>query len=228
MKRLEKEEAVKLRLKGKSYNEIIRILQIPSKGTLSYWFRDLQLSHQAKRRLEKNILLAQKRGLFKYNKERSLAIKVENKNIHERASKEIGALTSRELLLVGAALYWGEGTKNESGKYFPSLALANSDPSLIRFYMKFLKKVLDINREKIRASIHVHPNVDIEKAKQFWASITQLPKDRFYIIRQVSRASKFRRPSRALPYGTATIKVNRRQIFFRVRGYIDGLKALVI
>ena len=41
--RLDKNQALKLRLLGKSYNEINKALGVP-KATLSDWFADLQLS----------------------------------------------------------------------------------------------------------------------------------------------------------------------------------------
>lgn len=60
--------AIKLRIQGKSYGEILKILDIPSKGTLSEWFRDIKLSASAKSRLQNNIDIARERGLFRFNK----------------------------------------------------------------------------------------------------------------------------------------------------------------
>ena len=223
MKQLtKKEQAFKLRRKGKSYNEIRKILNIPSKGTLSYWFKDLHLSPAANQRLEHHILLARERGLLKYNSDRKKAITIENKEARKANEKEIGVLSKRELLLVGVALYWGEGTKRVQANNI-GVALANSDARLISLFMRFIREILLVPEERIRAGIQVHENVDIEKAKQFWAEVTRLPRDRFYIVKQISRASNYKRPSNSLPHGTVTIKVNKRILFYKIMGYIDGL-----
>lgn len=48
-----KEEAIALRRGGKSYSEITKALGIKSKGTLSLWFKNLDLSKKSKDLLEK-------------------------------------------------------------------------------------------------------------------------------------------------------------------------------
>ena len=70
-----KEKAVEMRLQGRSYNDILKTLNLPSKGTLSFWLRGLTLSPEAKMRLKNNAELASKRNLFKFNQARSKRIK---------------------------------------------------------------------------------------------------------------------------------------------------------
>lgn len=225
MRRTEKEQAIALRVQGKSYNEIRKILNIPSKGTLSYWFRDFQLPPEAKKRLAHKMWLAKKRGLLQFNKDRTKAVLIENKTVQAEGKVEIGKLSQRELLLIGAALYWGEGSKSERDRRNNSiaqLALSNSDPRMIRLYMRFVRETLRVPEEKIRAGIQVHPNLGVDVAKKFWADITKLPVDRFFITHQISSASKLKRPKRFLPYGTISIKVNKRVLFYKMKGYIEG------
>jgi len=223
MKRVEKQEAIKLRLQGKSYNEIRKLLGIPSKGTLSYWFKNFPLPPEAQKKLAKNSELAHKRGLFRFNLERTKAIEQENKEARLKAKREINILTKRELLLIGAALYWGEGSKGSRNGVGKGIAIANSDPLLVAMFMRFVREILCTTEDRIRAGIQVHDNVDIEVARRFWSKVTKLPIDRFYIIKQISSASKKKRPPNSLPHGTAIIKVNKRVLFYRVMGYIEGL-----
>src|SRR3989338_3277754 len=117
-----KGRAIQMRLKGRSYNDIQKNLNLPSKGTLSYWFRDLELSEKAKAVLLERTRTASKINLLKFNTSRSKRIKSENKSEFKSGRKEIGPLTARELMLVGAALYWGEGTKSDNLGKSPSLA----------------------------------------------------------------------------------------------------------
>lgn len=220
MRRLEKKQAVKLRLQGKSYNEIREILNIPSKGTLSYWFKNLKLTKAAKRRLKQKIAFAREHGLLKFNRDRTKAIQLENRIAKEFAKKTIGLLTKRELLLVGTALYWGEGYKRAK---YPSFSLSNSDPALISVFMRIIREVFLIPDEKIRAHIQIHPNLRVRETIKFWSKVTYLPPDNFRVIKLVSQASKNKRPKNFLPYGTLDVRVNSRQLYFKMMGFIEGL-----
>ena len=94
---------------------------------------------------------------------------------------------------------------------------------MVSVYMRFIREILKIPEERIRAGIHIYPSISADSAKQFWASVTKLPKDRFYIVTQISRASQNKRPFNMLPYGTVVIKVNSRHQFYKVKGMIKGV-----
>lgn len=219
-----KEKAFAMRLEGKSYGEIMKALDLPSKGTLSGWFRKIKLTPEARRKLRKNTLIAWKQKFFKFNKERTERINSENKMITSEAAKSVPKLSRRDLLLIGSALYWGEGTTREY-KYnqMHRIAFSNSNPDMIRIFMKYLREVLNVNDQKIHPEIQLHPNIGENKAKAFWSNITNLPQSKFYTYRPVNKSSKFIRPKHFLPYGTLNLRVYKRQLFYRVRGYIQGI-----
>lgn len=73
-----KAEAKKLRLEGYSYTQIRRTLGLKSKGTLSLWLKDLELTAEAEQKLKSNQHLAEARGLKDSNRARSLRIREEN------------------------------------------------------------------------------------------------------------------------------------------------------
>lgn len=216
-----KNKAIDLRKKGESYNNIRRILGIKSKGTLSNWFKDIKLSNESLKLLEKNNKIAHERGLFVSNKDRKIKIKDENEKAYIEGQNYIQSISKKELLLIGAVLYWGEGTKSEKNSV--SLSFSNSDPLMISVYMRFIREILEISEERIRAGIHIYPSTSVDEAKKFWSKTTKLPENRFYIITQISRASQNKRPFNMLPYGTLAIKVNNRQQFYKVKGMIQGI-----
>ncbi len=217
-----KEKAISLRKSGKSYNDIRKLLGIRSKGTLSHWFKNLALSKKSVKLLEKNNKLAYERGLFTANRNRNIRIENENLKAHADGFSQISNISKYELLLIGAALYWGEGTKSEKSRS-PSLVFSNSDPLMVSVFMRFVREILMIPEEKIRAGIHIYASISKDKARKFWSLTTKLPEDRFYIINQVSRASQGKRPFNILPYGTAVIRVNNRVQFHKVKGMINGV-----
>jgi hypothetical protein len=216
-----KERAISLRKDGKSYNEIRKILDIKSKGTLSDWFRNIPLSLKAQKLLEKNTKLAYKRGLFTANKARRTRIDAENEEACAEGQNCIGPLSERELLLIGASMYWGEGTKSE--KNSPILSFSNSDPLMASLYMRFLREILRVSEERIHAAIHLYPSISPDEARKFWAKVINFSENKFYITTQVSRASQNKRPFNILPYGTVNVRVSNRLYFFKVKGMIKGI-----
>lgn len=219
-----KEKAIKLRLQGKSYGEILKTLGISSKGTLSFWFKDLKLSLKAKRRLRKNILIARERGLFAFNKRRTKQINDENNQILSQSIKIIKPISDYELLLIGSMLYWGEGTIHHGRYRYPYLSFSNSNPEIIQVYMLFLRKILKAKNERIKGGIQIHPNIKEKTAREFWSKITGLSESKFYITKQISRLSNFKRHKKFLPYGTIQIKISpERQLFYQVKGFINGI-----
>lgn len=218
-----KQRAFRLRLQGKSYGEILRELNLSSKGTLSYWFHDFKIPSEARKRLASKIKLAQEKGLLDFNKNRTRKILKENGEIFQEAVDNTPRIQRDELLLIGASLYWGEGTLRGLKRGYQGVSFSNSDPRMVAVFMRYLREGLNISDSQIRTCIHIHPNISPGKAKNFWSRITGLPKHNFSITAQISAASKLKRKKNFLPYGTLSIRINRRQIFYRIRGYIEGI-----
>src|SRR5690606_16725668 len=57
--------------------------------------------------------------------------------VMDGAKERIQSLSRHELLLVGAALYWGEGNKASRNV----ASIANSDPDVIRIMMRFFTEI---------------------------------------------------------------------------------------
>lgn len=216
------QEAFQLRLSGKSYNEIAKTLDV-SKGSLSLWFKDLKLSRVAQKLLEEKMRFARKHGLFENNWRRTQTIKIENKKVRQIAANEIKPLSRYELLLIGAALYWAEGYNRQDKVPSPCISFGNSNPDMVALFLRFLREAMLISEDKLRPFVQVHININVDSAISFWAKICNIPKERFRVTHQTSRASKGRRPYNSLPYGTLKLNVVGRQNFFKIKGWIDGL-----
>ncbi len=215
-------KAIELRLAGKSYGEVAKILDV-SKGSLSLWFKNLKLPRATQKLLEEKMRIAREHNLFENNRRRTRAIRIENQQIRKNASNEIHSLSKYELLLIGTALYWGEGWKRQDKNPSPYICFANSDPDMIKVFIRFLREVIGAPKEKLRGNIHIYPNIDAKSAINFWSKITAIPKERFHITTQVSKASKGKRPRNSLPYGTLRLDVSGRPKFFQIKGWINGL-----
>ena len=124
VRKLDHEKAIALRMTGKSYNEIAKDLGV-WKSSLSYWLRNMELPRQAAKILEKKSNYP-KEKFAEYNKLKHERVIIENKEIKEAFSNRIKSISDYDLLLIGAALYWGEGYKNfKGGSQYISLLVQN-------------------------------------------------------------------------------------------------------
>jgi len=223
--RKDKLAAIKLRKQGESYNQISRALKIP-KSTLSYWLSDLKISEQAQEKILKRAHKLSIEGLIRRNKNQTILARERATKIRKEAKKESLKLLSNPLFLTGLALYWAEGyKKGAEGSKWKSISFANSDPEMIKVIMRFFRKFLGINDDKIKIQIIAHKNIDINKAVMFWSNLAKIPKDQFiktYV--GISKSSKGKRNPNSLTHGTVHIRINDVKLFFRIIGWIDGLK----
>lgn len=92
--------------------------------------------------------------------------------------ESFGELTDRELLIAGAVAYWAEGTKSKPWQLRELLNFVNSDPDMIRLFLRWLDLLgVDPGRRKYRVSIH--ESADVPAAEAFWAGVAGVPADRF-------------------------------------------------
>lgn len=227
--RKDKEQAFKLRLAGKSYTEILQELGVP-KSTLSDWFSRLELSASARMRIQERTRARSLAGLLKRNKRQtSLAIQRKDE-IRARARNEVRSISRSELFFIGLALYWAEGHKRpimKDGRELThhSISLTNSDPELVKLFLRFLREICMVPEEKIRSDIRIYKHHNEANLLNFWEKTTQINKERFgKVYYGVSKSSLGKRPFNILPFGTIQIRVNDTKLFHRIMGWIEGLQ----
>ncbi|MCP6718306.1 MAG: helix-turn-helix domain-containing protein [Patescibacteria group bacterium] len=218
---LQHQNVIDLRLKGESYREISKITGV-CKSSVSRWCKNLKLPLKIQRILKKKTKASQSL-LVAYNKKRHRIVQLENKQIRKKSADQIRLLSKHELLLIGTALYWGEGYKKQLKSKSPYVDFVNSDPYMIILFLRFLQEILETPEEKIKVSIRIHPNINEQSTLNFWSTTTNISPSRFRITRQISKASKGKRSKNSLPNGVLSIRVYNRRKFFQIRGWIDGL-----
>ena len=223
--RKEKIKAVELRKKGNSYAQIGKVLNL-SKSTLSYWLSNIKLSRDAQDRIDARSYKKSTEGLIKRNKNQTALAAARAVVIRNDAKKEFGKLAENKLFLTGVNLYWAEGYKKGAyGSKWKSVDFANSDPVMISLMMKFFLEICKVPIEKMRAQLIAHENVDIDVAVKYWAKITGIRNENFIktAIPNIRKSNNKRKNSN-LTHGTLHIRINDVSFFFRVIGWIDGLK----
>jgi transcriptional regulator with XRE-family HTH domain len=86
----------------------------------------------------------------------------------------IGALSEREFLMAGVALYAGEGSKRDG-----SVTFANSDPRMMTFFVAWLRHFFEVDESRLRVRVYLHEGLDLEAAHVFWSSVTGVPIPQF-------------------------------------------------
>lgn len=86
-------------------------------------------------------------------------------------------LTQREqqLKIAGLMLYWAEGAKKLPDK----VDFANSDPLMIKVFIKFLRQIYQVNESRIRCLVYCYPSHDINYLHTYWSTIVKIPSSQF-------------------------------------------------
>lgn len=181
----DKEKAIKLRLNGKSYSQIKKIIGV-SKSTLSYWLKDHPLSEERIRELKSD-----PRRIEKYRATRLRQKQERFNKVYREEKKKLLPLTKRDLFIAGLFLYWGEGEKTKEA----NIALSNTNPAVLKFFIRWLRKSLNIPKEKIKVKLHLYKDMNIKKKIDFWSKTLLISKNQFrksYIKSSNKKAITFR------------------------------------
>jgi len=216
----ERLKARELRRIGISVKSIAKQLHV-AKSTASLWVRDIVLSVEQLEQLRQQGIKGGERGrllgTLRQKNDRLQRIKIGEEN----GKMLVGNLSTRELLLIGSALYWAEGTKKKR-----EIAFCNSDPCLILVMMQWLHTCFAVAKDRFYCSVGIN---EIHKqreliVKEYWSKITGIPLSQF-------RKTSFKKVKNNKVYdnfndhyGTLTVKIVKPgQIFYDILGIISGL-----
>lgn len=210
----ERQVAETLRRGGLSLAAIAR--QVPvSKGTLSVWLRGIEF--------DEGVISPTTEHRRKWSPEAHALVIEKNERTRESemaaAAESIGSLSDRDLLLLLAALYWGEGYKATLDEF----ALTNSDPIMIRLVVDIVRR-LGVPDEAIKGKIIGYTDIDKSAALDWWAKESRIKQDAIRYYAYSNRASQGKyRVSRPLRFGTFTVLIHRATFARRVHGWLRGL-----
>ncbi|MDO8593648.1 MAG: hypothetical protein Q7R59_02015 [bacterium] len=220
MKKVEKDQARMLRKQGYSMNEITRMLGV-SKSSVSLWTGDIELTSKQKEKLSekgRSVESVERRRFSRLNNERT-----KRRVYFEEAITEVENLSKHDLFFLGAALYWGEGSKTSRG----TVNFTNADPRSIQIMMRYFKEVCGVPDQKFRGHIILHPHLDSREAERYWSRISGIPIARFQkTSMQHNRASQNKKDS--LPLGTFSVSVYDTVLYLQIMGWMEGIYVRLI
>lgn len=208
-------EARRLRAsEGLALNEISRRLGV-AKSSVSNWVRNINLTNEQIQKLnEQNPLYnrAIDGGKAKSKYYRDLRKSYQQKG-REKAKEKTWLHTT------GCMLYWAEGSKGST-----SVIFSNSDPEMMKLFLRFLQEEMLVNKNEIALSVNVHLNneLTLEQIEEYWIKELGLPAEclRKSTVSKLPRMSSGKKKNK-LPYGVARICVCSVEILQHIFGAIQ-------
>ncbi|SRR5260221_1838223 len=219
-----KDEVRALRILGLSLNEIQRKMNIP-RTTIRDWIADIALTEEQKEVFKERILQELQKGRIEAQKIQKEKRLVKENVLKKEALEEIGLLNKRDIFIAGIALYWGEGFKN---KHEHRLGFCNSDPLMMKFYVRWLEICLQIKRIDLVARVTVNKSYEkqIDGIEEYWSDFLEIPITQF--TKPFYQNSIWKKHFNEDNYkGVLRIHVKESlNSLLKMRGWIEGLKML--
>lgn len=120
---------------------------------------------------------------------------------------------------LGLGLYWGEGTKSNTN----SVRLGNTDPKLIKTFLKFLKLCFQIDENKLRFGLQVFSDMNPNRALHFWVKELGLKQSQFQkvIVTPARSIGTYRQKTQ---HGVLTVYFNNKKLRNLIVGEIEKMQ----
>lgn len=120
---------------------------------------------------------------------------------------------------LGLGLYWGEGTKRS--RY--AVRLGNTDPAMIKLFIKFLSTIYSIDGSKLRFGLQLFNDSNPEASLQYWRNELKVSQRQFYkvIISKIRGEGSYKNKSQ---YGVLTIYFHNKKLRDIINTAIENLK----
>lgn len=216
-----KDKAILLRKQGKTFRQIARVLHLPL-STTHLWTKSIKLTKSQLEKIKSAHKKAFQVGRKLGSKKQHLQTQVKTKKFMKIGKQQVGRLSKRELTLVGAALYWSEGFKKDS-----RLGFSNSDPKMIKLFLRWLFKIGKVPKKNIRLRVGINQSYrnrsgEIQKE---WSRLINVPLSQFQkpFFQKTSWKKSYRNRNKYL--GVLRVRANKqKELFLTILGMIEGLK----
>jgi len=136
-------------------------------------------------------------------------------------TKENLTIAEEKLKIAGIMLYWAEGTLRGN-----TVDFANSNPNMIKIFLKFLRQICGISEERLRVYLYAYSHCDLEKIKKYWSKITKIPLSQF--TKPYIREGNLNITHRKLPFGLVHIRYNDKRLLKIIDCWINDYRNNVL
>jgi transposase len=212
--------AIEMREEGKSVNDIAAELGV-AKSTVFLWVRHMpvdEVERSRQRREHSKLMTDAQWAAYRERRDARRAA------THAEAAAVVGELTDRELMLLGAAIYWCEGRKAKPWNPDERIQFTNSDPMLLDVFLRFLES-LGCDRSSLTYRVSIHESADQERAVDWWIKRLNLPRERFKRTTLKRHLPRTNRRNTGVDYhGCLVVNVPKgREVYWLVEGVMRAL-----
>ena len=128
-----------------------------------------------------------------------------------------------KLKIAGIMLYWAEGAKSPRRYHGQSrggtVDLANSDPRMIKLFLKFLRKICGVDEQRLRVHLYCYADQNVNSLKKYWRKITGISLKHF--IKPYVRQDFLLEKSGKMKYGLVHIEYSDKKLFLQIKNWIE-------
>ncbi|MFA4842649.1 MAG: hypothetical protein WC658_02310 [Candidatus Omnitrophota bacterium] len=131
------------------------------------------------------------------------------------------SFAEEKLKVAGIMLYWAEGTLKGQ-----TVDFANSNPEMIKIFLKFLREICGVSEERLRVYLYAYTHHNLRNLRLYWHRITRLSLVQFtkpYVRKHNPNLS-----NRKLPYGLVHIRYNDKKLLELIKSWIEEYKNNVL
>jgi hypothetical protein len=154
-----------------------------------------------------------KYGLERRNAHDTNLIKFQKKPLSFLAKDNL-TQSEEKLRIAGLMLYWAEGSKTNN-----TVDLANSNPNIIKLFLRFLRTICGIDKKRLRVYLYCYKNQDVDAIKNYWSCLTKIPLEQFSkpYVRSDFKPEK----SGKMKYGLAHVRYHDKKLLEQINQWIE-------
>ena len=128
-------------------------------------------------------------------------------------------LKEENLRIAGIMLYWAEGSRGKSRHHNWTVEFANSNPAMIKVFLRFLREICSITETRLRLHLYCYADQNLKTLQEFWTKETRIPLVQFTkpFIREDFRNDK----SGKMKYGMVHIRYSDKRLLLQIEKWIE-------
>lgn len=159
-----------------------------------------------------------KNNIPRRNQSEQSKILFERKPLSFSVKKNL-SVKEQKLKITGIMLYWAEGSKGSPTMRNWTVDFANSDPKMIKIFLRFLRKICRVDEKRLRAYLYCYSNQNVDDLKKYWSQITKISLSQFtkpYVRQDFSLKS-----GRVMKYGLIHIRYADKKLLKLIMDWIN-------
>ena len=132
--------------------------------------------------------------------------------------KQYLSLAEKELKIAGTMLYWTEGGKANPKSRLWTVDFANSNPKMIKLFLKFLREICGVDEKRLRIYLYCYADQNANVLRKYWRKLTNIPLAQF--TKPYIRKDFLPEKSGKMKYGLVHIRYCDKKLLLQIQKWI--------